>query len=59
MGRLKLQNWFAYDVMHQFDHRILAFDTRAARGWEILIGDGDRLGLTLPSADAQIAAIAR
>ena len=56
---LKLQNWFANDVMHRFDHRILAFETRAARGWGILMGDGDGFGLTLPSADAQIAAIAR
>ena len=45
--------------MHQFDHRILAFDARAGRGWGILMGDGDRLDLTLLSADAQIAAIAR
>lgn len=56
---LKLQNWIAHDVMHQFNHRILAFDTKAARDWGILMGDGDRQGLVLPAADAQIAAIAR
>ena len=56
---LRLQNWIAHDVMHQFDHRILAFDTRAAIDWGILMGDGDRLGLTLLAADAQIAAVAR
>ena len=56
---LRLQNWIAQDVMHQFDHRILAFDTKAAIDWGILMGDGDRLGLALPAADAQIAAIAR
>ena len=56
---LRLQNWIAHDVMHQFDHRILAFDTKAAIDWGFLMGDGDRLGLTMPAADAQIAAVAR
>ena len=56
---LELQHWIAHDVMQQFNHRILAFDTKAARDWGILMGDGDRHGLSLPAADTQIAAIAR
>lgn len=55
---LKLQNWIAHEIMHQFNHRILAFDTKAARVWGSMMGDSDRRGATLPAADAQIAAIA-
>ena len=30
---LELQHWISYDIMQQFNHRILAFDTKAARDW--------------------------
>lgn len=56
---VKLQNWIEHDVMYQFNHRILAFDTKAARDWGALMGASDKQGVILPAADAQIASIAR
>jgi len=52
-------DWIDNTVIVQFDRRILSFDNAAAREWGLLMGLNDARGETLPSADAQIAAIAR
>jgi len=53
-----LRNWIETELTAQFDGRVLAFDENAAAVWGRMMGEGDRQGQTLPSADGQIAAIA-
>ena len=57
--KLQLVDWIDNTVIPQFHGRILSFDTHAAREWGELMGSNDAKGKTLPSMDAQIAAIAR
>lgn len=54
-----LLKWVEIDLTTQFSQRILPFDGTAAAEWGRVMGESDRLGKSLPFADAQIAAIAR
>ena len=50
--------WIDALINVQFVERILMFDMRSARRWGRMMGEHDHVGKTLPSADAQIAAVA-
>lgn len=56
--RDSLMRWVEHDLQAQFEGRILAFDQGAAVIWGRLMGEADRAGRPLASADAQIAATA-
>lgn len=56
--RDSLMRWVERDLQAQFEGRILAFDQGAAVIWGRWMGEADRAGRPLASADAQIAATA-
>lgn len=51
-------HWIDTLVSVQFADRVLPFDLRCAMRWGRMMGEHDANGLTLPTADAQIAATA-
>lgn len=56
--RERFERWIEHDLADQFEGRVLPFDGVAAALWGRLMGDGDRNGLPLAAAHAQIAAVA-
>jgi hypothetical protein len=57
--RERLAAWLAEDLPARFEQRILDTDLRVAETWGMLMARGPKIGLTLGSMDAFIAATAR
>lgn len=53
-----LQTWLT-DLCHRMEGRILNFNTSTAHVWGQMTARCDRNGITLPSIDGQLAAIAK
>lgn len=53
-----LQSWFT-DLCARMEGRILSFNTSAAHVWGQMMARCDKRGISLPSVDSQIAAIAK
>jgi predicted nucleic acid-binding protein len=57
--RERLAAWLTEDLSARFEQRILDIDLRVAETWGTLMARGQKIGLTLGSMDAFIAATAR
>ena len=57
--RERLAAWLTEDLSARFEQRILDIDLRVADTWGTLMARGQKIGLTLGSMDAFIAATAR
>jgi len=57
--RERLAAWLTEDLSTRFEQRILDIDLRVADTWGTLMARGQKIGLTLGSMDAFIAATAR
>jgi predicted nucleic acid-binding protein len=56
--RSALERWLRADVLAEFNHRILAFDSDVAERWGRLRADARKNGTPVPVIDAMIAATA-
>jgi hypothetical protein len=56
--RERLAHWLAEELPERFEDRILAIDQHIAETWGVLMARGQKLGLTLGSMDAFVAATA-
>jgi hypothetical protein len=56
--RERLAHWLAEELPERFEDRILAIDLRIAETWGMVMARGQKLGLTLGSMDAFVAATA-
>jgi toxin FitB len=57
--RERLAAWLAEDLPARFEQRVLDIDLRVAETWGTLMARGQKIGLTIGSMDAFIAATAR
>jgi predicted nucleic acid-binding protein len=57
--RERLAAWLAEDLPARFEQRVLDIDLRVAETWGTLLARGQKIGLTIGSMDAFIAATAR
>jgi toxin FitB len=57
--RERLAAWLAEDLPARFEQRVLDIDLRVAETWGTLKARGQKIGLTIGSMDAFIAATAR
>jgi tRNA(fMet)-specific endonuclease VapC len=55
--KAELQEWLAYELMDQFQGRILAIDTEVMLTWGRLVGDLESKGRKMAAMDSLIAAI--
>ena len=56
--RERLAAWLADDLPMRFEARILNIDARIAGSWGVVMARGQKIGLTLGSMDAFVAATA-
>jgi predicted nucleic acid-binding protein len=56
--RERLANWLAEELPLRFEERILDIDPRVAETWGVVMARGQKIGLTLGSMDAFVAATA-
>jgi toxin FitB len=56
--RERLATWLAVELPVRFEERILDIDSHVAETWGVLVVRGQKLGLTLGSMDAFVAATA-
>ena len=56
--RERLATWLADELSVRFEERILGIDSRVAETWGVIMARGQKLGLTLGSMDAFVAATA-
>ena len=57
--RERLATWLAEELSVRFEERILDIDPRVAETWGVVMARGQKIGLTLGSMDAFVAATAR
>jgi predicted nucleic acid-binding protein len=56
--RERLANWLAEELPLRFEERILDIDPRVAETWGVVMARGQKIGLTIGSMDAFVAATA-
>jgi predicted nucleic acid-binding protein len=56
--RERLATWLADELSLRFEERILDIDPRVAETWGVIMARGQKIGLTLGSMDAFVAATA-
>jgi predicted nucleic acid-binding protein len=56
--RERLASWLAEELPARFEERILDIDPQIAETWGVLMARGQKIGLTLGSMDAFVAATA-
>jgi predicted nucleic acid-binding protein len=56
--RERLATWLAEELPVRFEERILDIDPRVAETWGVVMARGQKIGLTLGSMDAFVAATA-
>jgi len=56
--RERLAAWLAEELPVRFEQRILDIDLHVARTWGVVMAHGQKIGLTLGSMDAFVAATA-
>ena len=56
--RERLATWLAEELPARFEERILDIDSRVAETWGVVMARGQKIGLTLGSMDAFVAATA-
>lgn len=56
--RERLATWLAEELPARFEKRILDIDSHVAETWGVVMARGQKIGLTLGSMDAFVAATA-
>jgi len=56
--RERLASWLAEELSVRFEERILDIDRHVADTWGVVMARGQKIGLTLGSMDAFVAAMA-